>query len=217
MRSLTMNRLLAISLCVLLLTGCSRTVTTMPSLGTQMTVNATFRGNIDLTKNRYLMIISTAEAFNIPILPPEGTSLDEFLEPGDSPVIGNIADYYTKYYSTWNSYVVLDSLGYSFAKGPFSAASPASRESFASITSISNQISFVLRLDKIFASIPDTIYFDIISVDYPTGAQKYLKDHIAPPTQSISKISGSLLSKSDEVKSDIDPSLDIISWSVKIE
>ncbi len=183
-----------------------------------MTVDVTFRGTIDISKNRYFMIISTKESYSFPILPPEGPSLDEFLEPGDPPVIGDLADYFNKYYSTWHSYIVLDNLGYFLVRGPFSMTSPITRESIAILLTVTNNIHFTVRLDRIFpASVPDTIYFDIISADYPANAQKYLKDHIAPPDRGISKTSGSVLYQSDEIKNDIDPSLDIISWSVKIE
>jgi len=214
------HRLFVISLFIfcLILTGCSRTVTVIPSFGTQMTVTATFRGNIDLSNNRYFMVISTNESYSFPMLPPEGGSLDEFLEPGDSPVVGDKADYFTKYYSTWHSYIILDSLGYYLVRGPFAITNTITRELISSTIPQTNYLNFTIRLDRIFgASLPDNIYFDVISVDYPAGAQKYLKDHIAPPGRSISSVSGSILSQNDEVKDDINESLDIISWSVSIE
>ena len=215
-----MSRLLVISFCLLAVVfgGCSKTITTIPTYGSQMVVELDFRGNLDLTKSRYFMIISSVESYSFPILPPEGNSLDEFLEPGDAPVVGSIADYFTKYYSTWNSYIALDSLGYHLARGPFSITNPVTKETLASYPYQSNYLYFTVSLDRLFGtSVPENIYFDIISADYPTSGQKYLKDHIAPPGRSISKIAGSIVSKSDEVKSDIDPGLDIISWSVKIE
>jgi hypothetical protein len=183
-----------------------------------MVVEADFRGNLDLTHNRYFMIISTQESYAFPILPPEGTSLDEFLEPGDSPVVGSLADYFSKYYSTWYAYIVLDNTGYHLARGPFSVTTPVTREVMGYFYTQPNTLYFTIRLNQIFgATVPDNIYFDIISVDYPSNGQKYLKDHVAPPSRSISKIAGSLLSKSDPADSNIDPSLDIISWTVKIE
>ncbi len=202
----------------LLLGGCSRTVTTIPTYGSQMMVEVDFRQTIDVTKNRYFMIISTNESFSYPILPPEGTTLDEFLEPGDNPVTGDKSDYFTKYYSSWYAYIVLDNMGFSLANGPFSAATPVTRTPLSSLSYPSNTVMFSVRLDQIFGNnVPDRIYFDIISADYPVNAQKYLKDRLAPPTQSISKIAGSILTRVDEVKPDIDPSLDIIGWSVQIE
>ncbi|MFA4967766.1 MAG: hypothetical protein WC624_06070 [Candidatus Margulisiibacteriota bacterium] len=215
-----MNRPLVISICLLavFMGGCSKTITTIPTYGSQMIVEAVFQGNIDTAKTRYFLIISTQESYSFPILPPEGTSLDEFLEPGDSPVVGNIADYFTKYYSTWSSYIALDSLGYHFVSGPFSATTPITKETLGAVVVQSNYIYFTVSLNRLFgSSVPDNIYFDIISADYPSNGQKYLKDHIAPPSRSISKIAGSILEKTDEAKPDIDPSQDIISWSVKIE
>jgi hypothetical protein len=200
------------------MSGCSRYVTQIVTYGTQMTVEVTFRGNLNVNNNRYFLILSTQEAYNIPVPPPEGGSLDEFLEPGDTPRLGDKSTYFTNYYSTWHSYIILDSLGYFLAKGPFSATNPITRESVATYSTASSKFTFTIRLERIFgASIPDYIYFDVVSADYPTDAQKFLKDHIAPPAQKISKISGSLLSQTDEEKSDIDPALDITSWTIKIE
>jgi len=205
--------LLALTIC-----GCSRYVTQIVTYGSQMTVEVTFRGNLDVNENRYFLILSTQDAYSLPIPPPEGGSLDEFLEPGDTPRLGDRSTYFTNYYSTWHSYIILDSLGYFLAKGPFSATDPITRESVATYSAASSKFTFTIRLERIFgAAIPDYIYFDVVSADYPTDAQKFLKDHIAPPGQKISKILGSLLSQTDEQKSDIDPSQDIISWSVKIE
>ncbi|HTY12737.1 MAG TPA: hypothetical protein VMD02_00955 [Candidatus Omnitrophota bacterium] len=215
-----MHRRFVISLifAALLLAGCSRTITTIPTYGSQMAVEVDFRGNIDLSKNRYFMIISTTESFSYPVLPPDGTTLDEFLEPGDNPVNGNKADYFTKYYSTWYAYIVLDNMGFSLGRGPFSISTPVTREPVAALPYISNVVNFSVRLDQIFGNnIPDTIYFDIVSVDYPTNSLKYLKDRISPPGRNISKIAGSVLTRVDETRTDIDPSLDIVGWSVQIQ
>ncbi|KAF0133888.1 MAG: hypothetical protein FD145_1000 [Candidatus Saganbacteria bacterium] len=214
-----MHRLLATSFALIIFfSGCARNVTQIVTYGTQMTVTVSFRGAIDLTNNRYFVVISSQESYSLPLLPPEGSSTDEFLEPGDSPISGSISDYYSKYYSSWHSLVVADNLGIFIIPGPFSTTSSTTREIISTIPAISDNISFTIRLDKIFtSSVPETIYFDIISANYPPSSQKYLKDHIAPPGRSISKVTGSILSQSDESKSDIDASQDITTWTVKIE
>jgi hypothetical protein len=153
------------------------------------------------------MVFSTREGISIPIPPPEGSSLDEFLEPGDSPVIGTKTPYFTNYYSTWSSYIVVDSLGYYNANSPYIETAAPTREVIAPITLPTNKLRFSISLARIFPNgVPDYIYFDIISVNYPTttaispNLQKYLKDHAAPPNRSISKTFGSVLTETDETK-----------------
>jgi len=183
-----------------------------------MTVNVTLRGNFDVLKNRYFMVIATQESFSVPIPPPEGSSLDEFLQPGDPPIVGTIDPYFTNYYSTWHSFIVFGSTGYLLSKGPYLSTATPSLESLAPFTTTSNKISFTVRLEQVFgSSIPDTIYFDIVSANYGSGEQKFLKDHIYPPVRSIKVISGSILEKTDEVTTGVDPSLDIIDWWVQIQ
>ncbi len=70
-----------------------------------------------------------------------------------------------------------------------------------------------MRLDQIFgATIPDKIYFNFISV-----RDRYLKDQITPPLQGLEKLTGSYISGTDDTDYTIDPSLDLLSWRVRVE
>lgn len=202
---------------VILMTGCSRYVTPIVTYGSQLTVEVTFRGNLDTDRFRYFMIFSTQEAFSYPVPPPEGTTLDEFLEPGDLPVSGDNSSYFTNYYSTWTAYIVLNSAGYYLAKGPFISTVAISKESVG-LSEVPNKFTFTVSLSRVFGTtIPDFIYFDVISADYPAGSYKYLQDRLAPPTQSISKVSGSLISGNRPENADLDAGLDIISWKARVD
>lgn len=214
-----MPRLGVISLIIALifLGGCARTVTQIINYGDELTVEVTLRGDFDIVNNRYFMVISSQEAFKIPLPPPD--SLDEFVEPGDTPQLGNTAYYYANYYSTWDSFIVLDDLGYALFNGPFVSSTEAiTREAIAGLGDVSSKISFNVRLERIYgSSVPNPIYFDLITVSYPADSGKTLKDHISPPTRSISNLKGARESDSDDENPDIDPSLDILSWIVIIQ
>jgi hypothetical protein len=214
------RRLSVISLFVglLLMAGCSRTVTSYVNYGSSLTVEVNLRANLDVSKYRYFIVFSTQEAISFPIQPPEGTTLDEFLEPGDAPRVGDNTSYFANYYSTWTSYIVLTDGGYFLAKGPFIATNTVTREPLAPLSAISNKLSFNVNLTRLFGTtIPDTIYFDIIAVDYPTNDLKYLKDHAGPPIQRLAKISGSILSGTNTALPDIDGALNFTTWWVRVD
>lgn len=207
---------ISLILALLILTGCSRTVTQLVTFGTQLRVEVTLRGNFDVTRNRYFMVIATQEAYYIPLPAPYST--DEFLEPGDAAQAGDTARYYTDYYYSWHSYIVLNQMGYFLNKGPFVYGVSTTPEVISGTGNISNKLTFSVELERIFGpQIPDYIYFDLISVDYPSGQLKYLKDNITPPVRSISKVSGSFIQAATISNEAIDGSQDIISWSVRIE
>ena len=203
---------------LVLVAGCSRTVTSYVSYGSNLTVEVNLRANLDVSKYRYFMVFSTQEAISFPILPPEGTTLDEFLEPGDAPRVGDNTSYFANYYSTWTSYIVLEDGGYFLAKGPFVATNTVTREPLAPLSSISNRLSFNVSLSRLFGpSIPDTIYFDIIAVEYPTNDLKYMRDHAGPPIRRLSKISGSILSGTNPTLPTIDGALNLTTWWVRVD
>lgn len=213
-----MNRLAVISFTFLLIlaAGCSRTVTNIVDYGSQLTVTVNFRDTLDVTNNRYFIVFSTVEAYGIPLPPPDST--DEFLEPGAAPRVGDMSSYFSKYYSTWSAYIIVDSLGYSLARGPFAVTDPITRETFAGLGTVGKSLSFTIRLDQIFgASVPQNIVFDIISVSYPADDLKILKDRISPPVRKIEKTRGSALTENSATNTSISGSLDIQSWTVKIE
>lgn len=196
--------------------GCSNTVTQLLPFGDELLVRVSFRQNIDYINNRYFMVISTSEAPSIPLGPPD--SLDEFLEPGTLPQIGDVQDYYNNYYSTWHSYIILDANGFSLVKGPFVYNTPTVKETFQFVVGDTNEIQFNLSLGRIFGNnLPQKFYFNIVSVDYPSSGAKYLKDKISPPDHYIVINKGAVISKTDDENTNISGSLDILDWEVKIE
>ena len=190
----------------------------MPSFGNELNVEITLSANANVTDNRYFVIFSTMEGYQIPLPPPD--SLDEFLEPGDEPQPGTKtkAGYYNSYYSTWAGYVVIDSQGYSVVKGPFNFSTPSTRELIAGLGNPSKNLTFNLRLERIFgATLPNRIYFDIITAAYPPGSTKLLADRISPPVNSLEPIKGTIVSRTDaDTTSASTPSLDITNWIVSI-
>ncbi len=197
---------IGIWLLVILGGGCARMVTERVPIGDQMVVDFYLRGNFDFA-NKYYFLISTDQYYQVPTPPLE------FIEPGVPPGIPG-EDYY-RFYSTWSDYVVMKN-GLTFlVKGPFTG----SQETYTTIqigsfSDSTNHISFILPLDQVFgASIPATVYFNIISVD--DLASRQLKDSISPPTRSITTYAGISVSDTDP-EDPIDGSLDIRSWTVSI-
>lgn len=200
-----------------LIAGCSNTVTQMPSFGNELLCEVNMAGTVDLVNNRYFILFSTLEAYQIPLPPPN--SQDEFLEVGDEPQPGGLSkyDYFNKYYSTWTAYVVADSSGYSFVKGPFIYGATPSKEAFASIDSSSNKLSFSIQLERIFGNtLPQHIYFDVITVSYPANSLKILADRITPPTVSFDPIKGTIMTKTDEINLSSPPSLEITGYKISL-
>ncbi|OGC07284.1 hypothetical protein A2526_04875 [candidate division WOR-1 bacterium RIFOXYD2_FULL_36_8] len=190
----------------------------MPSLGNELYVEINLEGTANVSNNRYFVIFSTMESYQIPLPPPD--SIDEFLEPGNDPQPGLTTkeSYYTKYYSTWNAYVVIDSFGYNFVKGPFVFGTESTREIISTLGSLTNKLAFKVNLEKIFGTnIPNNVYFDIVSVDYPTNSEKILKDRISPPVYDFATISGTVVTQSDIDDPKITTSLDIKTWMVRLE
>ena len=149
--------------------------------------------------------------------PPNNISY-EFIEPGDTPTLGTEEAYYTNYFSSWTSYIIVEPAGYYLGNGPFVYNQAATREQIAPLGSITNKLSFTYDLSEIFpTSIPDNIYFDVISVDWPSGQAKYAADEFASSNNYISKISGSIATVTDGQDSGLSSDLDIVSCRVEIQ
>ena len=203
-------------LLVILASGCAKTVTTEINFGSQLSVEVTLGGNLDVINNRYFLVLSTDETFNIPLPPPN--SLDEFLSVGDLPQQGSPESYYDKYYSTWSGYIEVNNLGYHLVKGPFDINTTPSSITLKTMDEITSKISFSFRLDQIFGSaVPQHIYFDFVTVKYPLNDYKRAKDLLYPPKRYFPSASGSELSGSYEPNEGLDPSLDILNWKVIIQ
>lgn len=199
--------------------GCARTVTPRVAFGEQMTVTVTLRDTLSINDNRYFLVLSTSSGLKVPLPYPDiNTNSPEFIEPGMIPQLGTEEAYYSSYYGTWSGYIELDPGGYFLTKGPFVVNQTTTREPLSTLDSINKTISFSFRLDRIFGStVPDYIYYDFVSVSWPTGQAKIPADHLTSTNAYIAKASGSIATVSDGQDLTIDGSLDIVNCKVEIE
>ncbi len=206
-------------LLVIFVLGCARTVTQVEGYGDEMKIEVTLRGTAEITANRYFLVLSRDANYKIPLPPPDIVEdAPEFIEPGMIPQIGSPEAYYNEFYSTWSGYIVLESGGYFISKGPFVIDQVAERVFFSGLGEIGSKITFSFRLDRIFETdIPDSIYFDFVSVPWPDGEEKIPADHLPSIANYISKKSGSILTVDDEADMDLAPGLDIRSCRVEIQ
>lgn len=202
----------------LLLVGCTRTVTQIVTYGEQMVVSVTLRGTLDNDANRYFMVVSSRESFKVPLPPPDLIeAAPEFIEPDMTPEIGSAEAYFTNFFSTWSSYIILDPAGYNLVQGPFVEGQSITREVFSTLEEINNTLSFTIRLGRLFETIPDTIYFDVVAVPWPDGEQKIPADHLPSTDNSVSKVVGSITTVVDGEDSGINAALDIVNCRVEIQ
>jgi len=201
------------------LLGCARTVTLPVIYGKQMTVEVTLAGTVETDANRYFLVLASDPSFRIPLPPPNIISESpEFLEPGMTPLLGSIEAYYTNFYSTWAGYIVADTGVYFSVKGPFALNQTATREFLSNLSPGTNKLTFTFSLDRIFGTtVPETIYFDFVSVPWPDGAQKIPADHLESTNAYISKLSGSTLTVNDDEYDVLDPALNILKCVVTIQ
>ncbi|OGC35461.1 hypothetical protein A2311_04665 [candidate division WOR-1 bacterium RIFOXYB2_FULL_48_7] len=197
--------------------GCARTVTSIVSYGDQMVVEVTLRGTMDPNQNRYYLVLSTNEAFQVPLPPPDNIAY-EFIEPGIIPQLGNLVDYYTNYYSTWSGYIITEPGGHFVTPGPFIQGQTTSQETIGSITVFTTKIQYYFRLSQVFGSnVPNTIYFDFVSVDNPVSGPKMAADHLNSTNAYIAKIIGSQITVADEANGSLTASTDILECKVNIQ
>ena len=197
--------------------GCARTVTSYVTYGDQMVVEVTLRGNYDADANRYFLVVGTGEAFKVPLPPPDNIDF-ELLEPGTTPRLGVIADYYTGFYYSWAGYVITDPGGYFLAAGPFTQGSSNPRVPLGNLEATGTKLKFNFRLSQIFgAAIPKTIYFDFFTAAWPSDAAKLSADHLASTNAYISSLAGSTVSVTDEENTLLAPALDILNCTVTIQ
>lgn len=197
--------------------GCAKTVTNPYAYSAQMVVEVTLRGTMDISANRYFMVLSSDPSYLIPLPPPDNIEY-EFLEPGMAPQQGSIEAYFTNFYSTWSGYVAIDPGGYFTVMGPFVLGQAITREVLAGLGDISSKIRFNFPVTSIFSgTVPDTIYFDFVSVDWPVSGKKFAADHLTSTNAYISKISGSIQVIQDEENLSLLPSQDIMNCTVTIQ
>ncbi len=197
--------------------GCAKTVTPLVDFGEQMIVTVTMRGTIDVINSRYFLVLGSTSSLNIPLPPPDNVEY-EMIEPGTEPVQGSEEAYYTNYYSTWSGYLIAEPGGYYLVPGPFVQGQITTRESLAFIDQINNTLTYSFDVSKIFGTtVPDDIYFDVVSVDWPDGQKKLSQDHLTSTNAYISKISGSVIEIDDGIDSELAADLDIISCRVEMQ
>lgn len=207
------NIILLFLLFLLFSLGCARTVTNTFASGTVFKLSAEFSQSLNLVDNRYFLIITTNEAFSLPQYPRE------LVEPGLPPKDKNISYDLYNYYQGWDAYVISDNSGnFTLVKGPFRSSSEAystyTRISLERLNAADNKISFSFRLDQAYgAAVPSRVYFDIVSVD----KNNIIRDRIAPAGYSILLIQGEQVSQSESVNANIDATLDLKQYTVKIE
>jgi hypothetical protein len=205
---------------ILFSSGCARTVTPLWTYGDQMLVEVTMKGAIATNANRYFLALSLDPNYKIPLPPPDlDQEAPEFIEPGMTPLVGSPEAYYTKFFSTWSGYIVLDLNEYYLAKGPFVINQSFTREVISVLEETGEKITFSFRLEQMFGALPDQtqIYFDFVSVPWPDGEEKIPTDHLPSTNNYISNIAGSIFSVDDLEDPSLDPSLDIVKCRVEIQ
>ncbi len=224
MKMLRDIKLLAALMAVLILGGCSRTVTTLPTGGNQLNIQIKFRGNVDAVSNKYYILLGSSTTA-MPLA--EGY----FFAPGEDydpykNLATNLTTYYTSYYSTWNDFVVLKSNIYYIVKGPFNKTPlgnidvhNAYRASYDVLGSRLYETTFpdriILSIDFArLSTVPAEIYFNIVCVD----ASGNIKDYLRATDNKISIVANTMIPEKLEPQDMSTPAgLDIVSWSMKIQ
>jgi hypothetical protein len=215
---LRISFIILISSFVILASGCAKTVTVIGGPGDQMVVEVTLRGTLNEDANRYFLVLSADPAYEVPLPAPDLIEESpEMIEPGTDPIIGSQEAYYTNFFTSWDGYIILDPSGYSLVKGPFSLNSPTTREVLATLTEASTRIRFTFRLEQIFATVPDRIYFDFITAAWPDAVQKVPTDHLPSTDNSIARISGSLEEIDDSEDGSLAAGLDILGCKIEMQ
>jgi len=199
--------------------GCARTVTSIVPYGDQITVTATMRGTINVDNYRYFLVLSGNSSYKVPQPRPDIIeAAPEFIEPGGTPIIGTVEAYYNNFFSTWSSYFVVNSSGYSRVMGPFVVGGTNTREVLASIPDLNTSVlAFSCDLSRVFSTVPDQIYFDFVAVPWLDGEQTIPADHLPSINNSISGVAGSIVEVPDDSDLSIDSGLDITGVELKIE
>ena len=220
-----MTSKLSAILCVLsvplfiLLSGCARTVTIRPDVGSQMSIEITFRGDVDTVSNRYYMVFGGTS--------PVFMDKDRyFFAPGEDYLQEKLdtftqeAEYYDNFFRTWGDFVKLRDNTYYICNGPFSSATSHISYvlSLLSYRTTSGEdpkkIKLVFYLSKLTAPLPEEIYFNFLAVD---GSGR-LRDKLGATDNRISVNKGtSVHNISEAADPSIGASLDIISWKVEIQ
>jgi len=203
--------------------GCARTVTQLPAVGGQLSVEIKFRGDVDTVNNKYYIVFA-------PSSPLRSSKNYYFFAPGDGYDLNKtdvlyasteVSYYYNNYFYSWMDFIILKDMQYFISNGPYVSA--ASHEAYAAArghlayrvepsgADAKKKINLDFYLSRLSVPLPEPLYFTFICVD-PNGV---IRDLLLE-TNSIPLTSGATVSNTEISDLLIDPSLDIISWSVTV-
>ena len=211
-----------IFLSALFMAGCARTVTVLPDVGNRLSIEISFRGEVDTAANRYYMIFGDSSTRFM----DKGSY---FFAPGEDydkeklDVSSEAAYYYDNFFSTWSDFIKLKDNTFYINNGPFSSLSehfsyaPALL-SYRSIPSegseAAKKIELIFDLSKFPPPLPTDIYFNFLSV----GPDSRLRDLLGATDNKISVNIGSEVHNiAEPPDASIDGALDIISWKAEIQ
>jgi len=202
----------------MIISGCAKTMTPIVSYGDQLVVDVTLRGNVDIVNNRYFLVMSDNGSYNLPLpYPYIIDATPEFIEPEIAPQIGSREAYFTNFFSTWSGYVVVDATGFSLVKSPFVMTAIPSREVLENLGEVSTKLHFSFRLGRLFATVPDYLYFDFVTVPWSNTAPKTPSDHLPSTGNRVSKVLGTDVSISDDSNSSLPASQDILNVRLQVQ
>lgn len=139
--------------------GCARTATLIGTVGAQITLQVNYRGELK-SDNRYFIVFGTTAAPEIPFIP------NEMVQPGDA-VQDTQVDYFTKFYSSWSDYVLVQGLSAKLVPGFFTRTGTPEAQGLFDISRPANNsfsVRFALNRLRSGNTIPDKLFVDIVSV-----------------------------------------------------
>lgn len=196
--------------------GCAKTVTPLPVVGNQISLEMTLRGNIDTANNKYYLILSSSS----PLVPYKDIY---FFAPGENydlnkmNVYTDLNSYYTNYFTAWSDFIDLKGSIFTVTNGPFVAAlhtsyTPQYLAAGAS-GAATNKITLTFNLSRL-SSIPQTLYFNFVTVD----KDGYERDYLKATDNKISTVTGTqILGRVESMDPTVDASLDITGWSMVVQ
>jgi len=204
---------------VIFLSGCAKTVVPLPSVGNQLTVTITMRGDVDASKYKYYMVFGSSN----PVLPYPGTY---FFGPGEEydtnkmNVSYDLNYYYVNYFATWNDFILLKNNFYYITNGAFTSS--ASHTTYApnyldvrptGDTSLSKKIVLTFYFSKL-STLPADLYFNFVCID----ENGYLRDYLRSTDNNVSTNAGTTITdKTEPTDLATQPALDIISWGMSVQ
>jgi len=204
--------------------GCARTVTQLPAVGGQLSLEIKFRGDVDTVNNRYYIVFGPSSILS-------SSKNYYFFAPGDGYDLNKtdvlyasteVSYYYDNYFYSWMDFIILKNNKYDISSGPYVSA--ASHEAYAAARTIltyraepsgadaKKKMVLNFYLSRLSVPLPDPLSFTFICVDSNGVIRDLLME-----ANSISLTSGATVNKTEISDTSIDPSLDIISWSMTIQ